>query len=340
MSDQTVDQKSDLLPRKKRKSKRKATSPLNDTNNGVNNGVHSTQGGTRVSTQVTSRKGKPVVSATKLNKNSGKTKSTVKSNNCNKSNIDAKNAGYCFVNPSEAPPIMSFSINACSASTVIPQQPPGSVPSTMSSCTQSTPTTQTTQAPQQQMYNMPPPHPPPQPLASRSQNWVADLINDVKHIKLSMNKLDQIERTVNTINMKVSDLELKVNSIEPRVTEVEKSCSFISYENDNRKREVESARAEVQKLKSDCSNMQADTNFLRARNATLEAKVTDLESRSMRDNLLFYGIREQGQLENCEQMVKEVCIENLDLPEAIDMKFDRVHRVGTFSYNRVRPIVA
>ena len=142
------------------------------------------------------------------------------------------------------------------------------------------------------------------------------------------------------INMKVSDLEMKVNSIEPRVTEVEKSCSFISYENDNRKKEFESAKAEVLKLKTDCTNMQSDTNYLRERNANLEAKVTDLESRSMRDNLLFYGVAERGQLENCESMIKEVCIENLDLPEALDMKFDRVHRVGTFSNNKVRPIVA
>ena len=188
--------------------------------------------------------------------------------------------------------------------------------------------------PPQQMFNL------PQSQVTGPPNWVSELIEDVKHIKLSMTKLDQIERTVNTINMKVSDLEMKVNSIEPRVTEVEKSCSFISYENDIRKKEVEGASAEVHKLKSDCANMQADTNYLRARNANLEAKVTDLESRSMRDNLLFYGVSERGQLENCESLVKEVCIETLDLPEALDMKFDRVHRVGTFSNNKVRPIVA
>ena len=182
--------------------------------------------------------------------------------------------------------------------------------------------------------------PQPLPLVTGQPKWVAELIEYVKHIQLSMTKLDQIEHTVNMINMKVSDLEMKVNSIEPRVTEVEKSCAFISYENDNRKKEFESAKAEVLKLKTDCTNMQSDTNYLRERNANLEAKVTDLESRSMWVNLLFYGVAERGQLENCESMIKEVCIENLDLPEALDMKFDRVHRVGTFSNNKVRPILA
>ena len=83
--------------------------------------------------------------------------------------------------------------------------------------------------------------------------------------------------------------------------------------------------------------MQSNTNYLKARNNTLEAKGTDLESRSMRDNLLFYGISERGQQENCEQLVKGVCIDTLGLAEAENMKFNRVHRVGTFSKTRSGP---
>ena len=46
----------------------------------------------------------------------------------------------------------------------------------------------------------------------------------------------------------------------------------------------------------------------------------------MRDNLLFYGISEKGQHENCEELVKDVCYEHLDMQDAGDLKFDRVHR--------------
>ena len=169
---------------------------------------------------------------------------------------------------------------------------------------------------------------------------MSELIQNVNQIKLSMTKLDQIERTVNAINMKVSDLEGKMNSMEPRVSEVEKSCAFISGENDDRKKELERTKVEINKLRTECTNIQSNTNYLKARNHTLEAKVTDLESRSMRDNLLFYGISERGQQENCEQLVKGVCTDTLGLAEAENMTFDRVHRVGTFSKNKVRPIVA
>ena len=60
----------------------------------------------------------------------------------------------------------------------------------------------------------------------------------------------------------------------------------------------------------------------------------------MRDNLPFYGIAEKGQYEDCEDLVKGICYEQLDMREADELKFDRVHRVGAFSKNKVRPIVA
>ena len=60
----------------------------------------------------------------------------------------------------------------------------------------------------------------------------------------------------------------------------------------------------------------------------------------MRDNLMFYGIPEGGHNENCEALVKQLCVETLEIPEARSMIFDRVHRVGTATHNKVRPIVA
>lgn len=60
----------------------------------------------------------------------------------------------------------------------------------------------------------------------------------------------------------------------------------------------------------------------------------------MRDNLLFYGVPEGGDAENCENIVKQICAEKLEMPDAHAFSFDRVHRVGNPSQNKVRPIVA
>ena len=57
---------------------------------------------------------------------------------------------------------------------------------------------------------------------------------------------------------------------------------------------------------------------LEEKNTKLENKVTDLESRSVRDNLLFYGIPEGGEHENCEVLVKEICVDHVKMPEHKD----------------------
>ena len=172
---------------------------------------------------------------------------------------------------------------------------------------------------------MPPPSAPP--------SWMSDLINDVKQIKVSLEKLDKIEQTVNSISLKVTTLETKVNSMDTRVNEVEDSCTFISKENDDRKKELEKAKSEIKTLKSNCKSLET-------KNSKLETKVVDLESRSMRDNLLFYGIAEGGEHENCERLIKQVCVEQLQMPEAKDMLIDRAHRMGAVKKDKPRPIVA
>ena len=162
---------------------------------------------------------------------------------------------------------------------------------------------------------------------------MSDLINDVKQIKLSLEKLDKIEKTVNSISLKVSTLETKVQTMDTTVSQVEESCKFISQENDDRKKELKKATSEIKTLKSSCKSLED-------KNAKLETKVVDLESRSMRDNLLFYGIEEGGEHENCERLIKQVCIDHLQMPEAQDMLIDRVHRIGAPKPNNIRPIVA
>lgn len=150
---------------------------------------------------------------------------------------------------------------------------------------------------------------------------------------MSLAKLDKIEQTVNMINLKVTELETKVNAIDIRVDGVEKSCTFMSDENDDRKKELEIARGEIKSLKTSCKTLEDQ-------NAKLESKMTDIESRSMRENLLFYGIPEAGENENCEQLVKQLCTDKLNLPESKDSLMDRVHRVGVRRQNKSRPIVA
>ena len=73
--------------------------------------------------------------------------------------------------------------------------------------------------------------------------------------------------------------------------------SLSVVKNEDRKKELEKTKTELKALKSNCK-------ILEDKNSTLKTKVVDLESRSMRENLLFYGIQEGRTQENCEIFIK------------------------------------
>ena len=306
MSTPNSEQKSSIKPQKKSKGKRKATSPLNDTGHCIEQ-----------SGQVNTSNGQVNVG------NKGKKKHK------------NKQPAFVFQDPRAAPMMMNFSQQGSYG-----MQSQGSSPSLfgqgasmLSSPTYQTPSTQ-------QAFSTIPPAPPQISHMSGPPNWVSELINDVKQIKLSLGKLDQIEKTVNMINLKVTDLEVKVGSMDKRLGDVETSCSYNSAENDDRKKELTSAKAEIKTLKDKCRTLENNSKSFQDKNVKLESKVIDLEARSMRDNLLFYGVPEGGEHENCEDLVKQFCADRLYIHEARDMKFDRVHRVGAPGLNKIRPIVA
>lgn len=124
------------------------------------------------------------------------------------------------------------------------------------------------------------------------------------------------KKTVNSIHMKIKDLETNTTAVKTRVTTVENTCLFMSGENDDRKNEMKSAKTEINTLKGKCSDLENSCKSYMERYAKSEAEISDLESRSMRDNLPFYGVPEGVDAEDCEYKVKKICAEQLQLLEA------------------------
>lgn len=78
----------------------------------------------------------------------------------------------------------------------------------------------------------------------------------------------------------------------------------------------------------------------------MSEEIIDLQSRSMRDNLLFFNDKEcetgeERASENCSQIVLDFCADKLEMPDApTTIKIDRAHRIGRFNPTKKRPIVA
>ena len=160
-----------------------------------------------------------------------------------------------------------------------------------------------------------------------------------KAIKTQVSKIEDVQKTINQICVRIKDLETNVTSIDSRLSTVENSCTFIGKQYDDHKREIDDAKSKLKSLKGTCDQLEKKTKSLESEKSSLEVKLTDLEYRSMRDNLMFYGVAEHEN-EDCEYVIKNIIADNLDLPRAGNITFDRVHRVGLPARGKTRPIVA
>ena len=164
--------------------------------------------------------------------------------------------------------------------------------------------------------------------------WATEIMEDIKVIKKSVSKIDSIEKTNNKINLKVDNLESKVKTMDTRLSEVEAACSFTSDEMDTNKKSLSAASKDIGQIKK---NFDENVKNFETMSQELDAKLNDLEARSMRENLLFYGFKENDG-ENCEDLILDLIKTKLEINSSISL--DRVHRIGKPKDKGTRPIVA
>lgn len=138
--------------------------------------------------------------------------------------------------------------------------------------------------------------------------WATEILEDIKNIKKSVSKLENIEKTVNRISTKVNDLDLKVKSIDKILVDVENACTFHSETFEGTKKRTESTKTDIKKLDEKCKEFEKTMSCSKE----INEKVDELESRSMRENLLFHGIKEDP-AENCETLISDLIKTKLDI---------------------------
>ncbi|XP_045174508.2 uncharacterized protein LOC123535821 [Mercenaria mercenaria] len=168
-----------------------------------------------------------------------------------------------------------------------------------------------------------------------------------------LNKLDIIESQISNLTQKMTVIDQRVSSLESKVheqnsklTEFEVSRNFDSQSNDEiRKKQcdidkqVKSGLESNKKVMSECESLKQETH-------RLSEEVIDLQSRSMRDNLLFFNFDEDisaeaRKNEDCCSKIYTFCKNDLGMADAqTRIQIDRAHRIGKFTPGKKRPIVA
>ena len=129
---------------------------------------------------------------------------------------------------------------------------------------------------------------------------------------------------------KLDDIDSRVKSIENDLKNMKDSVEFVHAEVKDLKKENESRKA-GEKI------MDERVKKLEELNTTLRNRVIDLQARSMRDNLIFYNIKELKN-ENVTDVIHNVLENQLELENAKSLvKIDRTHRLGKQDPRAARP---
>ena len=157
-------------------------------------------------------------------------------------------------------------------------------------------------------------------------------------------RIKELENSFNANQAKISALETIIEKKDSALADLNQQVGFL--------------KSEVSNLKTSCNFLLTkETSDLKNENQIIKEKhhvemkevrdkTIDLEDRSRRDNLVFYGIDESSG-EDCEKLVIEKIFINSGLfkKEEIDESvniFERVHRLGPKKRDqeRPRPIIA
>lgn len=134
----------------------------------------------------------------------------------------------------------------------------------------------------------------------------------LEHFNRLMNKVDNLQKTVDENITKVDGLQ---KTVDDHIQSLEKS----EIQRNN--------RMEIVNLKVEA---------LECQNQALQRRISQLESYSHRDSLLFIGLKEEKE-ENCKTKI-------IDLIQQIgvcfnERTFTRVHRIGRYKQDKTRPII-
>ena len=129
-------------------------------------------------------------------------------------------------------------------------------------------------------------------------------------------------------NKKIKDIFTQMHSL---IIDLQKSCTNLSEENTDLKTDVKCLKKRLEL--SECL-----VTTLQKQNKKQSEEILDLQTRSMRDNLIFTGIPEKDN-ENLPETIRKFLKDEMNMQNSENVNFDRVHRTGPPGKQN-RPIIA
>ena len=191
----------------------------------------------------------------------------------------------------------------------------------------------------------------PKPVTS-SDNFQQFVIDKLEAMDSRLKKLDSIDNQLSSLTQKLTAMDNRVSSVECNITDNNRRLIDREVSRAHDSQTCDEVRAKQTKIDKSIKEEQTrstqinlEINSLKSVNKKLSDDIIDLQSRSMRDNLLFFNFDEchsptDRYDEDCASKILDFSESNLNIPDARQsIKIDRAHRIGPYDNSKKRPIV-
>lgn len=156
-----------------------------------------------------------------------------------------------------------------------------------------------------------------------------------------LTKLDDIESRMTSFESSIGTVLQEVNKLKSQTSEMDKGLEVMNSLFEENKKEFCDMKKVVNNLVKENSSLKDDVSFVASDLHDLRERHIELQSRTMRDNLIFTGIHEDDSedTEDTEQVLSNFIKTNLEI-NTESISFERVHRMGKKLRGKSRPIIA
>lgn len=179
------------------------------------------------------------------------------------------------------------------------------------------------------------------------------------HIENQVLKIDQVQKDMTSLTSQVHQLEHEMKNIDVKYREISDSVSNVIRQSNEMEKGAQALSDMYDDVKScldqnnitlanlkaiddkhvvDTTKVLDELKELRSERSNLKDLVTDLQCRSMKNNLIFHGLQGENPGEDTEAKLRDFLYYELGIDSHID--FGNVHRFGRFVNGKHRPIVA
>lgn len=177
-------------------------------------------------------------------------------------------------------------------------------------------------------------------------SWALPMLEDIRALKTVIPEIENIGKTVSCINLKLSEMETQFKDLEVKVNVIEESVQFRDKEFENMKKDLKRHSESLKKAEELNHKMKKVVDDMETRSEHVTDKILEMEARSMKDNLIFYGLNEpakpkEGESiipDDCEKLVKDLLNDTLNM-DSTTIEFNKIHRLGGAKAKKPRPII-